>query len=409
MKVLFVSNYLYLDGPPIALYRLIKEFKKNNSFEISVLSFLDGPLRKWYEKLGINPIVGNYYDPTVGNIKALVTLIKKEKPDLVFANMMDTVNVILAANICKVPSIFYVHEDWAAINLSTYHLFAFKMADLVVFPSSYLRKVYAPILANVPTKVINNGLDFDEFSPSFTNKSPEEMKARLNLPLGKKIVSLVGIVCERKRQDLFVVVACDILKTRDDLVFLIIGRFSEQDPFYARLKKLVETAGLSEKILFVGEHEDPRQFYHISDLIVCPSSNDVTPYAILEALAFGKPVIATSIDGIPEILGNSQAGLLIKPLDRDDLGKALVHVIDHYGQYKNGASQLAKSMSKKFSIQKTANVFSNQIINLKLRKKKYAVKLVKGQQINFIAKRDTIISLKKLVPTVQRKSTSAFR
>lgn len=195
MKVLFVSNYLYLDGPPIALSRLVRELKASTDLEISVFSYLDGPVRAWYESIGIRPAIQNLFDQTVDNVAQMVKLIKKEKPDLVVSNMLDSINACFAANICKTPNIFYVHEDWPEVNLSTLHLFAFKVADQIVFPTKYQSGVYHPVLEGVPVKTINYGLTFSEFSPGSITESREEIGQAFSLPAGKKIVSIFGIVC----------------------------------------------------------------------------------------------------------------------------------------------------------------------------------------------------------------------
>ncbi|OGC12991.1 hypothetical protein A3J90_00515 [candidate division WOR-1 bacterium RIFOXYC2_FULL_37_10] len=405
MKILFISNYLYLDGPPIALFRIVRELAKISGLEIAVLSYLDGSIKKWYENIGISPIIANCYEPIIENINSLVKTIKEEKPDLVVSNMLDTINGCFAANICNLPSVLYVHEDWPAINFSTLHLFAYKLSDLIVFPSKYQLDVYKPLLDGVKTKVITNGIPLSEFSAASIKQSKEEIKNKYKLPLDKKIVSTIGLVCNRKRQDLFIFAAHEILKLRDDIIFLIVGRYHEDDNYYKLLKKYVQTGGLENKIIFAGEKEAIGEIYHISDLIAHPTSNDVSPLAISEALAFKKPVIATSIDGISELIENGQNGLLIEQNNSQQLKEGIIKIIDNYLFFQNNLERTHKEIQ---NITTASSDFFDVIKNLKFKKKEFDVKMLKDE-IEFTVKKGFSLKFKEITPLIVRKPASKFK
>lgn len=408
MKVLFISNFFYRFGPPIALFRLVRELKKEDKINISILSFLDGPLKKWYEQIGISPMIKNLYSINLQNIKELSKIIKEEKADLVLSNTLDALNGCFAAHLCQKPGILYVHEDWPQINFSTLHLFAFKLSDLIIFSSKYQESVYQPILEGVPTQIIKNGIPFDKFNPQAIQETRENIKDLNNIPRDKKIVSIIGTVCDRKRQDLFVFAAHEILKKRNDIIFLIIGWYREEETYYQLLKKYIQTGKLESNILFLGDQEDIEKYYYISDVVVCCSSNDISPAVLLEALAFKKPIIATSINGIPEIVKDGEKGILIESNNQKQLEQAILKVLDHYDFYQRNIEKNYEKFKAKYNIENVFKTFLKSIQETKFRPKKYSLEVSKNE-MKFIAKQDTILRFKKITPLVERKPSSAFR
>lgn len=396
MKILFISHHLYYSGGPISLFRFIKELKKETDLQISVLAFLDGPLRKKYENIGLTPIIEDLYDVNLGNIKKLQEIIKKEKADVVLSNTLDSINGCLAAHLSQKPGVLFVTQDWPQVNTSLLHLFAFKLSDLVLFSSKYQLSVYAPLLDGVRTQIIGNALPLDEFNP----------KSRL--PADKKVVAIIGSVCDRKRQDLFIFAAQKILKKRNDIVFQIIGRCREESKYCQLLKKYIEMGGLSDNIRLLGTVENITEYYHSSDVIVCCSSNDVSPLVILEALAYKKPVIATAIDGIPELVKDGKNGILIAPNNQKELEAAIPKVLDNYDFYQKNIENDYEAFCAKYDIRTVAKDLLKAIQELKVQKNNYSLKLGKDN-IDFAIKKDTVLKFKEITPVVVKKASSAFR
>ena len=81
-------------------------------------------------------------------------------------------------------------------------------------------------------------------------------------------------------------------------------------------------AGISTRVKFFGWHADPSSFYKASDIFVLPSQYEAYPLVALEAAACSLPVVATAVNGVVELLGDGQAGLIVER-DRGDLARAL--------------------------------------------------------------------------------------
>jgi len=95
------------------------------------------------------------------------------------------------------------------------------------------------------------------------------------------------------------------------------------------LEALAAARGVSAMCRFVGSRDDVMDFYAAADLVVLPSHSEGFPFVILEALAMGKPVIATSVNGVPEVIEHLKTGFLVKTRDAAGLAGAIRFLLDN--------------------------------------------------------------------------------
>ncbi len=402
MKILFVTYHLNLTGSPLTLFRLVKELSKEKKLEIEILAFYGGPLEKRYQELGIHPMIENLYDTSPANIAKIAKVIRDNKIDLVVSHMLYSINGVFAAHHCAVPNMLYILEDWASVNTSILHLAAFKLADKILLSAEFQKAVYQPLLEKAPLEILGDSVPFDLFSGAAIKETREKIKKDNNIPDGKKIVSIIGDVCNRKRQNLFIFAAHEILKKRNDVVFLIIGRHWEDDQYYQLLKKYVQAGGLEPSIVFLGEKEDIQKYHYISDVVVCASTNDITPLVLIEALAFKKPVVATSIDGIPEIVKDGENGLLIEPNDQKQLEDAVLKVLDNYDKFQQQIEKGYAAFKAKYDIRERVNSLLNLINKTKPGKKEMDFILSKDE-MQFAFKEKVVLKYKEITPLIARR------
>lgn len=105
-------------------------------------------------------------------------------------------------------------------------------------------------------------------------------------------------------------------RTPTDQVVLV-GR--DEDPEYARVLRRTAPANAT----FVGEESDVTPFYRRADVVVLASRTESAPNVLLEAMAYGRPVVATAVGDVPEILDHGRLGHLVQPGDRTGLSKAI--------------------------------------------------------------------------------------
>jgi glycosyltransferase involved in cell wall biosynthesis len=121
-----------------------------------------------------------------------------------------------------------------------------------------------------------------------------------------------------------------VLKARDDVKFLIVG----DDPgpageFRNQLQEMVESLGLEQKVIFLGWCKDiPGVMAQLDGVVHASTAPEPFGLVVIEAMAMGKPVIATNAGGIPEIVEDGQTGLLIPLKDSTAMAEAILKLLN---------------------------------------------------------------------------------
>jgi 1,4-alpha-glucan branching enzyme len=133
-------------------------------------------------------------------------------------------------------------------------------------------------------------------------------------------------VCNKGFEDL--IKAAAFFKDKD-VSFVIVGPTPDLK-YLQTLHSLINHFGLSSKILMTGWLPDKEvvNLYFLSDIFVFPSILDTFGLVNLDAMAAGKPIIATSTGGVPEIVRNGENGIIIKPGDYLELAKAIDKLVN---------------------------------------------------------------------------------
>jgi len=181
---------------------------------------------------------------------------------------------------------------------------------------------------------VPNGVDIDRFNPSVDGT---KVKARLGLE-DKKIMLFVGRVSGGKGVHNIVNALPTILESVPDVVFLIVGAmeyFSINGKFvpnryYQYLLEIANRLRVRDKLIFTGPvHDDelPR-YYAACDLFVLPSYHEGFSLVSAEALASGKPVIATRCGGVTDIVRDGYDGFLVPIGDEEALADRIITVLN---------------------------------------------------------------------------------
>jgi glycosyltransferase involved in cell wall biosynthesis len=194
------------------------------------------------------------------------------------------------------------HTDWIFRQIARH--------GTLVAVSNFVRQCL--ILDKIPAErvqVIYNGTPFaDEELPLPDPTARNEF----NLPSDAVVLGVVGHICPSKGQLLAVQALGELPdQLREKVRLLLIGRLDRQ--FAPLLKGAIEQLGLSDRVILTGERRDIQRLVSILDLLIHPSQAEACPISVIEALALGKPVIATRVGGLSEVVTHETDGLLIEP------------------------------------------------------------------------------------------------
>jgi glycosyltransferase involved in cell wall biosynthesis len=174
---------------------------------------------------------------------------------------------------------------------------------------------------------IANGIDLEEMRAKAT---PAEVRRRYGLPDDAALVTVVGNIRRVKGQDVFLE-AAQLVGSSRRVAFVLAGKVLEP-VFHARLQELANTPPLRGRVHFLGAVGDVPSLLAASDVFVLPSRSEGMSTALLEALACGRPVIATAVGGSPEVVRQDETGLLVPAENPALLASSLEMLLDSPAQ-----------------------------------------------------------------------------
>ncbi len=197
-------------------------------------------------------------------------------------------------------------------------------------------------------EVIHNGIPYDEFLKAYPNA-----KSELGLPVDKLIITMIGRINPGKGQLFFLEMANRISKIYPQCHFVFVG-----DPFpgYEHIQDEIRLAiieeRLGEKVIDLGFRTDIPKVLAATDIFVLPSIlPDSFPTVILEAMASGKPIVATLSGGASEMVLDGVTGFLI-PIDDvkkgvEEFSKLIGNEVMRLEMGKAGRSRVLREFSLK--------------------------------------------------------------
>jgi glycosyltransferase involved in cell wall biosynthesis len=162
-----------------------------------------------------------------------------------------------------------------------------------------------------------NAVDVNRFRPT-TPAGKAEAKSALGLPKDRAVIGTVARLVERKGIDVLLQ-AFGIVRQSHRVHLVIVG----DGPLGKELRALAHELRMEDSISWLGFQADPVKWLQAMDVFALPSRLEGSPNAVLEAMATGLPIVATTIGGVVDILEEGRTGFLISPDDRDALAGAL--------------------------------------------------------------------------------------
>ncbi|MHA1676361.1 MAG: glycosyltransferase, partial [Candidatus Njordarchaeales archaeon] len=197
--------------------------------------------------------------------------------------------------------------------------------------------------------IIPNGIDLSEYAELPPKGA---FKKKFNIPEDRKIILYLGRIHKTKGIDFLVRAYAHLINEMNfkDAVLVIAG---PDDGYLSEIKSLVQGLSASNSILFTGPlyGEDKLAAYVDSQVYVLPSRYETFPMTVLEAYACEKPVIASKVGGLGDMVVNGVTGLLIKPGDIEQLTYALLCLLNDDKRAREMGSRGRKLIQKKFSIE----------------------------------------------------------
>jgi len=196
-------------------------------------------------------------------------------------------------------------------------------------------------------RLIYNGIDLER--AQVAAHTPQAFRLRFGIPPDSILITQVSWLIEEKGVADFVDAAKLVLAACPHVHFCIVGA----GPRLAELTSAVASAGMESRFTFAGQSVDPffDGVFSASDIICQPSRwQEAFGWVIGEAMAFGKPVVATRVGGIPEIVREHVTGFLVARRDSVDLSRRLIELVSSPGLRERMGTAGFNEVTERFSL-----------------------------------------------------------
>ncbi len=269
------------------------------------------PTCEWQERLDFLP-PASVFKVSIRNSFGVLSamrigeFIREREIDIVHAHVArDYIPASIACLTSKKSS--FVITRHVMFPLKPFNRFALKNLSIAIGVSEPVGEALRKIFPPEKITVIPNGIDVENFGAEDPAKLRSDFRNLHGIPETAPLVGALGELKPLKGQRDLVLAAQEIVKTIPDCRFVIVGIDHTVDNRFRReLKRLVKVFGLEENFIWLDWLEETDEFFAGIDLFVSPSHSESFGLAILEAMAHGKPLVATRTDGAEQLLGERE-------------------------------------------------------------------------------------------------------
>lgn len=357
IKILQVIDGFRMGGAESKLCELVGRLDSGKFQSMIANVGPSGPLEDSFFELGVPIFIcQRNYKFDVSSLLKLRSIMIENQIDIVQTTLFwADFSGALASRIAKVPVVI----SWETVTHegNPYHFkwqqrlgykFAMNFVDKVIAVSNEIKEslIRHRGLPEEKIQVIHYGVDLERFSP---NGTPCSLRRELGFRDGETAIAVIARLEEVKGHKYYVHAFRQLAHRFRDVSTIFVGAGSQLH----HLEHLVHEAGLKDRIRFVGIRKDVNEILNAVDIFVLPAiAGEGLPNVVLEAMACGKPVIATTVGGTPEAVRHGVNGLLVPPRDVSTLAEALESFLSERAKIRWYGENARSIVESEFSLQK---------------------------------------------------------
>jgi glycosyltransferase involved in cell wall biosynthesis len=348
VRLVAFTHLLVHGGASLYLYELLRRLVHEPGFHCEVVTLADGPLRQDLEALGIRVHVTNPYAVTSvpqyeGQMAELLAWSASRGFNAALVNSLGSfVGGDLAGRL-GIPAVWAVHESsplqmfWhIAYVPGTFHPYvqsrgeqALASAAATVFEAEATRRLFLKNADPERLVALPYAVELEHIDAAIEAHDRVSTRRRLGIAATARVLLCLGSIEPRKSQAMLVAAFAKVADRHPDALLVLVG---ETDHAYCAgyrvaLREYIARAGLEDRVRVVPNTEAPFPWHAVADALVCASDIESLPRAILEAMAFGTPVLSTRVFGVPEVIEDGRTGYLCEMRDVADLARGLERVL----------------------------------------------------------------------------------
>lgn len=341
--------------------RMLLKYLDRNKFENILVCSQDFRREDYYGLVDIfeqiemaRAIGGN----DLKTIKSVRNLVKKYNPDIVYAHSSKAGAVARVADIGIKNYCIYNPHGWAfnmkcSAKKKAMYTAIEKMAapfcDKIICISDAEKQsaLEKKICREEKLQVIFNGVDIAAYENGVHGAVERK---DLNIPEDAFVVGMVGRMCLQKAPDVFVKMAKQVKEKVSDAHFIIVGNGNQE----AEIRKYAEDNDLSDSLHITGWVDNPLSYVELFDVACLLSRWEGFGLVLPEYMMVGKPIVASQVDAIPNIIRDGENGLLVEVDDAVGASDAVLRIYQEDALRNRLVKQGMKDVRRKFNARRVS-------------------------------------------------------
>lgn len=281
----------------------------------------------WVSSGEVRQLARDTFDEFV-TAKSYIELIQEEKIDLVYTNTITRLAGAIAAKSTGIPHVWHIREVLqdhplkSSFDQETTFTIVRQLSDKIIANSHAVARQFSTGDNDSNLHVVHNAIDAE----AFVCAEHDRLRRELSVGPDCSLVGIIGQIHKHKNHE-DLVRAFQSLKSRGlNCKLVVIG---EEDTEYKHfLLGLISELQLQDRVCFIGFREDMPEVFNSLDLVVVASLAEPFGRTTIEAMAAGKPVVATNTGASPEIVVDGVTGILVPPGHPEKMADAIYHILN---------------------------------------------------------------------------------
>lgn len=363
-NILYVIATLELGGTEFQLARLLKALNRNQYKPFLCCTVGSGPLEEQVKELGIPIFIlkkKNKFNFTV--VFDIVRIIKENKIDVIHSFLFASNFWARLAGILASAKVIIASERSAykKPQVIIYDRILSHFTDSIICNSEAVKQFQIETEKINPKKldVVYNGLDVSEFDSRYENslKKADEYRKKLNIDKKDFVIGNICRITPEKNLELWLETAAKVAAQKKNVKFILVGganpNIGEEVPYRNKILGMLDSLNLKNNVILTGYSHDVTQELALMNLFFLSSKIEGFPNVVMEAMAAGKPVIATSAGGTKELV-NLETGVIIENNNPEIFSGAIIELLEDKEKMEQMGKAGRKRLEEKFSAEKLA-------------------------------------------------------
>jgi glycosyltransferase involved in cell wall biosynthesis len=367
VKVCHVAMGDLWAGAEVHLLALMTYLVRLHGFEWAVVLFNEGRLADELRKLPLSlTVIPEKHHGPLALASRLGKVFRQFRPDVVHTHKYkDSILAALVARYVGIPHVVRVvhgmpepFKGLRNVKMAGYTIadrfVTGWLVDKVIAVSSDIEQALLRSYDAARIVCIHNGIDLEAVRAT-TQRA--DMRRKWNIDNKAVLIGTVGRLVPVKGHALLLEAFRILSQSFQNVILILVG----DGPLREQLETEAKRLGLDQSVIFSGHQEQSYDFINMMDIFVLPSLHEGIPMVLLEAFALKRPVIASRVGGIPEVVSHGESGILVSPSNPDELAAAISALIEDQSKAlafgETGRCQVECEYSAKMMADRTASMY----------------------------------------------------